>query len=71
MLQNMEQTLGLENGELNFLETLGSDQVSELESLFAQAQANQRQQTNLAIESGLQIVPAFLRKAVRKVLGDS
>ncbi len=71
MSQNLEQVLGLIKGELGFLDTLSTEQMTRLTDMFDQARENQRAQTNQAIEAGLQIIPGFLRKAVRKVLGDS
>ncbi|GEM_PF-3513540 len=70
MTQSLEQALGLEPGTLAFLEYFSEEEQARLLSLFETAQTGQRQRVDEAIESGLQIVPGFLRKTLRKILGS-
>lgn len=70
MSESIEQVLGATPGSLAFLEQYSGAERDRLLALFEQARELQRKQVDAAIESGLQIVPAFLRKTVRKALGD-
>lgn len=67
----MEDSLGLAPGQLEFLDACPDADLQRLQRMFEQAREQQREATDTAIEAGLQIVPALLRKAVRKAFGGS
>ena len=70
MSNTLEETLGLPEGQLAFLNDLSDGDNEKLQAMFANSQALQREQVQEAIDSGLQIVPKLLRKPVMKMLGD-
>lgn len=65
----IEDALGLAPGHLDFLDSQPADELARLKSMLERSRELQRAQTEDAIEAGLQIVPALLRKAVRKAFG--
>lgn len=69
MTQSLEEALRLESGTLEFLEQFSREDQEKLLELFEAARETQKRSVDEAIESGLEIIPGFLRKTVRKVLG--
>ena len=65
----IEDALGISEGQLEFLNYYSGAELKQLQTMFEKSRELQKAQTEEAIESGLQIVPALLRKTVRKAFG--